>query len=117
MPYYRLTLTINRIAWQNEYSSTRLTAFVYSKKPARLDEMKQILYEFTEDEFGYGSDEWWTAKGKNFKYSQELREAYQGEAKGLGIYTGELVYEDSDGFEKTRKTVDLRNKNFGTYKS
>lgn len=113
MPTYRLTLTINRIAQHSEYSSARLTAFLFGK-PKNENEITQLLYEYVEEKLGYGREDWWLGKRKsNFRYNRELVKVNSGEAKGLGHYRGELVYENTDGIEEDRRLVNLKAKRFG----
>jgi phosphoenolpyruvate-protein kinase (PTS system EI component) len=110
MPYYRTTLTINRIPIHSVYSSTRLTVFTFSQ-PKNLNDLKRLLSTFTEQQLDYDASDWWFRANINVA----VQEVNSQESKGLGFYRAEIAWENDNGVPTSTEKYDIHTKHFGEY--
>lgn len=104
--YYRLTLTLNRIPIHRRYYSARLTVFLFSYPSSEfVEEMRDMLYDFAAEVIGYDASEWW---GGYVLEGEEIVQVLPEEARGLGFYRVELVFEDPEGVTIARRVIDIR---------
>lgn len=116
MPSYRVTMAINKIPIHQqkaeEYHSTRLTAFLWAIPNKQMkDKLIDLLIKFTESCVGYISEELWFSLTVSYAY--EIIEP--SEARGVGFYYGELVFEDPKGKQLEKQKVNLHTRKFGDY--